>query len=511
MGTKNKLKWALALGVVVVAGVTVGALGYVYKEVKAFDQVFAPGITVEEIPVSGLTYEEALKRITDKFTEIENNKKVIIKKGTQTAEIAGSSLGMQSDIEEVLKVAFATGHSGNIFEKFSIVKNQTDMNLDLSLSETYNEELIKSEVEALQDKFYIAAVDATISRKNGQFVTTNEKTGQKLNVEATTKDIKEALSQAHTGTGEHIDTVEIEATVETIEPKYTTSSFDNIKQVVSSFSTSYNNVDLGRNANLEVAAAKISRTLMPGETFSLAEQLEPFTYGAGYKDANVIVNGKIEKGIGGGVCQVASTLYNAVLLTNLDVTMRQNHSLSVSYVPLGRDATYATGSIDFQFKNNLDAPVIIEGYCQNNNVYVNIYGADSAKPKYEVKFLSEITEEIPAPATKYVDDPTLEAGKEVVETTALDGKRVRLYKLLYDDNGKLVDKVVENNSYYKPRAAVIKRGTKEVTNVVNNTTPKVEEPNASAQTRAITPSTTSSNTQALPMNEWDDSFEVNQE
>ena len=500
MGTKNKLKWALLIGIVVMAGITVGALSYIYKEVQAFDQVFAEGIMVEEVPVGGLTYDEALARVKEKVTEAQKNKKVIIKKDAITAEIPCSSLGMESDLEEVLQVAFAVGHDGNLFEKYSIAKNKTSMDLDLCLSETYDESLIKAKVEEIQDKFYIAAVDATISRKNGKFVTTSEQEGQKLNIADTVASIKEALSQAHN------ETVEIEASVDKIAPKYTVSSFDNVKNVVASFSTSYNNADLGRNANLAVAATKVSRTLMPGEVFSLAEQLEPFTYEAGYRDANVIVNGQLEKGIGGGVCQVASTLYNAVLLTNLEVTMRQNHSLSVSYVPLGRDATYATGSIDFKFKNNLQTPVIIEGYCQNNNVYVNIYGAKEAKPKYEIKFLSELTEEVPAPETKYVDDPTLEAGKEVVETTALVGKKVKLYKLLYDENGKLVDKVLENNSYYKPRAAVVKRGTKDVTTAANNTT---EKSLAKETPAASTPVATSEADK--PMNELDDSFEVPQQ
>lgn len=510
MGIKKKLKWALALGLVAIVGVSVGSLCYVYKEVQAFDQVFAEGIMIEEVPVGGLTYDKALSLVKDKLTEAQKDRKVIIKKDTVTVEIPCANLGMESDLEEVLQVAFATGHSGNLFEKFSIAKNKTSMDLDLHLSETYDENLIKSQVEEIKDKFYIAAVDATISRKNNEFVTTSEKVGQKLNVAETVASIKEALDKAH---GESI---EVEASVEKIEPKYHVSSFDNIKKVIASFSTPYNNADLGRNKNLEVAANKINRTLMPGEVFSLAEQLEPFTYEAGYRDANVIVNGKLEKGIGGGVCQVASTLYNAVLLTNLDVTMRQNHSLAVSYVPLGRDATYATGSIDFKFQNNLEVPVIIEGYCRNNNVYVNIYSADSAKPQYEVKFLSELTEEVPAPETKYVDDPTLAAGTEVIETTALAGKRVKLYKLFYDANGKLVDKVLENNSYYKPRAAVIKRGTKDVTNAVNNTTPKVnssEQTTTSGNTQAAaTPATTSANVESNPpMNEWDDSFEVPQE
>ena len=139
---------------------------------------------------------------------------------------------------------------------------------------------------------------------------------------------------------------------------------------------------------------------------------------------------------------------------------------------------------------------MIDAYCANNNVYVNIYSSPAAKPQYEVKFLSEVVEEVGAPETKYIDDPTLEVGQEVVETRALDGKRVKLYKLFYDTNGNLVKKVVANNSYYKPRAAVIRRGTKAVPAVSVQETPQPES-------RITTPPNTET---TQPMNEWDDSI-----
>ena len=428
--------------------------------------------------------------LEEKLKESESKKKIVLTKGKKTVEIPCNKLGMKSDLKALLDVAFETSHAGNFFERFENAKHKKDMNLDLTLSHSYDTTLIKQAVEEVKDQFYIAPVDATISRKHGQFVTTNEKSGQTLDVVATVATIEEVLNSNHE------EIVAVEACVTAIAPKYTVASFENSKKLIASFSTSYNNSDLGRNKNLEVAAANISDTLLPGEVFSLAEHLEPITYEAGYRESNVIVNGKLEKGIGGGVCQVASTLYNAILLTNLDITMRQNHSLAVSYVPLGRDATYATGAIDFKFKNNLDSVVMIDAYCANNNVYVNIYSSPAAKPQYEVKFLSEVVEEVGAPETKYIDDPTLEVGQEVVETRALDGKRVKLYKLFYDTNGNLVKKVVANNSYYKPRAAVIRRGTKAVPAVSVQETPQPES-------RITTPPNTET---TQPMNEWDDSI-----
>ena len=244
-----------------------------------------------------------------------------------------------------------------------------------------------------------------------------------------------------------------------IIPEFTEASLKDVQTLVSSFSTSYNNASANRNENLKVASEKINCMLLPGEVFYLSNQLEPFTEEEGYRNAGTIVNGKIEDSLGGGICQVSSTLYNAILLTDLEIVMRQNHSLTVSYVPLGRDATYNTGTIDFKFKNNSGYPIFIEGYCENNQVVTNIYGHKSLKSEYDIKFESEVTEVIPAPATKYVDDATLDEGKEVVDVTAIDGKRVNLYKLYYK-NGVLERRVLVNSSYYRARAAVIKRGTK---------------------------------------------------
>ena len=160
--------------------------------------------------------------------------------------------------------------------------------------------------------------------------------------------------------------------------------------------------------------------------------------------------------------------------------------------PLGRDATYATGVIDFKFKNNTGYPLLIEGYCENNNVYINIYGHKDARSEYEIKFESVVTEVIPAPASKYEDDPTLEKGKEVVEVKALDGKRVKLYRLYYK-NGVLDRKELVDTSYYKPRAAIIKRGTKETAS--NNGQPSVPTPPPTTTTPSTpTPEDTNSNT-----------------
>ena len=453
MSLKKNLKWGALIGIVVIGGISLGTFTYISKKVASFNEVFAQGVSINDTNVGGMTKETAKQTLEKELTDQITKEVIVIKKDAKEATIPFSEIGIQNNLDETLDKAFEVGHTGSLFERYEISKDGLSKEENFDIYRSYDKDSIEKKLNEIADTFYIEPVNATYSRANGQFNIVKEIPGEKLDVKQTTDEIIKTIEQ------DNGNTLQVEAILTEVAPKYTESDFLDCQTLVSSFSTSYNNSDLDRNVNLEVATKKITRTLLPEEQFSLAEQLEPFTAAEGYRDSKVIVNGKIELGIGGGVCQVASTLYNAVLLTNLEVTQRQNHSLPVAYVPLGRDATYATDAIDFKFKNNTGYPVYIESYCQNNQVIVNIYANKKVKPDYDIKFESVVTEVIPAPETQYVEDGTLAEGQEVVETTALDGKKVQLYKYCYQD-GALIKKDLVNNSTYKARAAVIRKGPK---------------------------------------------------
>ncbi len=456
MKSKSFLKWGAIIGSVIIIGVALGIVGYIYTEVTKFDNIFAQNVYIEDLSVGGLTKEEAkLKLKNMKESELKAQSLVLYSKDVEK-QISCTELGITYNIDEILNKAFELGHQESFFEKYRISKEGLSYAKEFKLAQELTDEPIRNFIQENAELFYKAPVNATIQRENRQFIITKEIEGQALDEELTLNKVLQAIEDSNE------EQIRVEAVIKPVTPEYTEASFNEVQNLVSSFSTSYNNADPNRNENLKVAAQKISCMLLPDEVFNLSNQLEPFTEAAGYKNAGVIINGKVEDGLGGGVCQVASTLYNAVLLTDIEIVSRQNHSLPVAYVPLGRDATYATGVIDFKFKNNTGYPLFIEGYCENNKVYVNLYGHNDVKSTYDIKFESVITEVIPAPATKYEDDPTLEKGKEVVEVKALDGKRVKLYRLYYK-NGVLEKKELVDTSYYKPRAATIKRGTKEVT------------------------------------------------
>ena len=458
MNTKKRFKWLIITGVVILIGLSLGTIGYMYTQVTAFENVFAENVYIEDLAVGGLTKEEAKAKLEQTISDQISKQILVFTNEERSLEVPFTDLGITYNINETLDKAFNVGRDENFFTKYDIAKNGLETKQVFELSRSIDESKIDDALKTCADKFYVEPINATLERKNKQFITTKEVNGVALDISATKE---KALAILNEITDSDAHKIEVEAVMEEVIPEWTAHSLQDVQTLVSSFSTSYNNASANRNENLKVASKKITRMLLPDEVFYLSNQLEPFTAKEGYKNAGTIVNGKIEDSLGGGICQVASTLYNAVLLTDLEVVARQNHSLTVSYVPLGRDATYNTGTIDFKFKNNSNYPIFIESYCENNQVIVNIYGHKSLKSEYDIKFESKITEVIPAPATKYEDDATLDEGKEVVETTAIDGKRVNLYKLYYK-NGVLEKRVLVNSSYYRARAAVIKRGTKKV-------------------------------------------------
>lgn len=451
---KNSVKWVLITGLTLAMGIGIGTMIYIYTTVNNFDLVFAKGVSIQNITVGGLTKEEAKTKLSKDLGDAIAKKSITLKKDdTKKCTIPLKELGVTYDFTDTLEKAFKKGHEGNLFERFQVATDGLGKAVNFELTYSYDNLKIEEGLNPYKEVFLIPAIDATIERKNKQFIITPEQLGEEMAIQETAVVLSENLEA---------NTIEEPLTVilKAINPKYTAAQLQMVQMPISSFYTSYDNGDQYRNANLKVAAKNINEVLKPGETFSLGEHLEPITYDAGYRPSKVIVNGKLEDGIGGGVCQIASTLYNAVLLSNLEITVRQNHSLPVAYVPLGRDATYATDSIDFRFKNNSKYPVFIESYCENNKVYVNIFGHESVKPTFdEIKFQSDTVETIPPPATQYIKDPHLLEGKKVQDTSPLYGKKVKLYKLYYN-NGKLVNKEYIDQSYYRPRAEVIKVGTK---------------------------------------------------
>ena len=239
--------------------------------------------------------------------------------------------------------------------------------------------------------------------------------------------------------------------------------------LISSFSTKYDASNRNRSTNLEIAARKINgKVLMPGEEFSFNKVVGKRTVEEGYKDAKIYADGGVVDGLAGGICQISSTLYNAVLLANLEIVERRNHNFTSTYVPAGRDATVSWGGPDFKFKNNRDYPIKIVCSGTNGTIKVDIYG---------LKKENDYTVEIQSYITRYIGyrtieekDPTLAKGQTKVIESGSNGCQSVCYRIL-KQNGTVVSKTLLSKDTYNPHNKIVAVGTKEVAKPAAPTTP----------------------------------------
>lgn len=208
--------------------------------------------------------------------------------------------------------------------------------------------------------------------------------------------------------------------------------------LISSYTTKYDASNTNRSGNLKIAADKINGTvLMPGEEFSYNEVVGKRTIQEGYTNAKIYENGQVVDGLAGGICQISSTLYNAVLLANLEITARRNHSYTTTYVPAGRDATVVYGTQDFKFKNSRTYPIKIEAKVANGIAEFKIHGIKE-EVEYDIRIIPVTTQTIPF-ATEYVPDPTLAPGQQVVTQAGHSGYKVTTY----------IEKRLRRSSHFK--------------------------------------------------------------
>ncbi|UKS26165.1 VanW family protein [Paenibacillus sp. HWE-109] len=235
------------------------------------------------------------------------------------------------------------------------------------------------------------------------------------------------------------------------------TTVENLKQQgidgkISEFTTSFPTSGEGRIHNIRSTAESIQDLLMaPGETFDYSKIIAQTEAKYGYKEAPVILNGKLVPGIGGGICQVSTTLYNAVLRSGLEIIERRNHSLPVSYVPLGQDATFANGYINFKFRNNTDTYLLIRTITTDQAVTVKLFGHMSPGITYDID--SSIVETI-QPPIKYLHNPSLPLGATRSVSIGKAGYKVETYRTK-KENGILVKKELISKDQYSPVPTLI--------------------------------------------------------
>lgn len=417
-----------------------GVIGF--YNIKQKENLILENVFIDGVDVGGLTKEEAVKRIEENrffgdLTLISEN---------QHFNYTLEEFGCEVKTEDAVGKAFQVGRGEALLDNIGAFYmhnyfNKAEM---LELDYFIPEDISTKISEELEPKFNKPSNDAKISI-NGRINITKESKGTKLDTEALKSSIDEAIVSN--------EDVVIEIPIKTVEPKITYNMLSQIDGEIGSYRTTYTENQLGRNENIRLSASRINDTLlMPGEEFSYNQQTGFKTEKNGYKPATVIVNGEIEEGIGGGVCQVSSTLFNSVLYAGLDITQRRPHSIPSNYVDYGRDAVVSDNAIDFKFINNYDFPVFIKAYTDKNSVTVKIYG-NQAKVK-KIDIYSKVVGKTER-TVKYVEDPTLPKGQEKIKDKGRDEIISETYKI---ENGTHT-RIARDKYPMKPKVILV--GTKE--------------------------------------------------
>lgn len=474
---------------------------------KIFSNIYISGIDV-----SNLTKEEAINKLN---SELENvlNQEIVIKYEDKESKIKPSDIGVVYNVEDVVEEAYRVGRIGNVFENnINMVKTFfTDTNLDLQYE--YEEEkldnfiaeinsqftsLVPSSYEILEDKVIIKKGTRGIEikadvLKESLLESINNRSFEPIQVgvivsEPAAIDIEKIhdevykapvdayyttdpfeIHESEDGLDFAISLDEAKALLETeqeqyeiklkvLKPSVTTDQIGNeaFPDLLATCTTTYITSKVGRTTNLKLASSKINGyVLMPGETFSYNDVVGERTVEAGFQMAGVYSNGQEVEGLGGGICQISSTLYNIAVKSNLEIVERENHLFLTGYLPAGQDATVVYGSIDFKFKNTRNYPVKIVSTVDGGYVTMKMYGL---KEENEPTITFEtVYHETLYPKTVYQDTTTLAPGQTRVQSSGRNGCKSTTYKVV-KQNGVVVSRTELSSDTYRAMDKIVLRG-----------------------------------------------------
>lgn len=473
------------------------------------------GVKIEGIDVSGLTREQAKEKLESIYSE-KKKKDITLKYEDFETTIAPETLETNYNIEKATNEAILVGKSGNIITNnygifFALIGRK-----NIKVETTINEEQTKQAIEDIQTNLPETIEEPDYYIENDKLIITPGKEGLKILTDKLLTEIKEQQKNINTNQETieipaekawpsrvdidkihqdiykkvqdayitkdpvevHPEVIGIDFNIEDAKkileenkeqyeiplqitnPQVTLSNLGSeaFPEKISAYSTRYDGGDKDRSTNLEIACKKIDeKIVLPGETFSYNKTLGARTTKAGYKTAKVYENGAVVDGIGGGICQISSTLYNAVLKANMQTVERRNHQFITSYVPEGRDATVAYGVTDFKFKNTRKYAIKIKATASNGVATISIYGIKE-NPEYNITFETKTISTIPV-TEKYIEDNTIAEGTEEIKQKGANGCVTETY-IIKSLNGQVVSKDLLSKDTYSAMQRIILKGTK---------------------------------------------------
>ncbi len=470
------------------------------------------GISIRNIDVGGLSKEQAIEAL-NKTLEYEKTREVKLTADGETTTITLEQIEIEYLVEDAVNKAYEIGRNGNIFQNnFTIMKSMKNkQNIDLEVK--YNDQLLEDTIKSINSKLPNSMIDNTYNIEDDELVITRGTAGLALDINKN-KEIIVDLAKKGELTELKLETVhkecpeiDIQKIYEEVyaEPQdayYTTEPFqiyphkngidfdvaqakEEIKKerkdeyviklkitqpkvltnqigteafpdLLSTFSTKYDSTNISRSTNIAIASSKIDGTVvMPGEVFSYNKTVGKRTVEAGYKEAAGFSGGRVVPMLGGGICQVSSTLYDAVVYANLGIVERHNHMFQVAYVDTGKDATVVYGSLDFKFENTRKYPIMLKASAKSGQLKIQVYGVKE-EVEYNVEIVTKVLNYTPYKVI-YETDSSLGAGQERVEQAGIRGCKSITYKIL-KLNGTEVSQTVLSSDSYDPQNKIIKRG-----------------------------------------------------
>ncbi len=427
-------------------------LKYIQRQTKK--ENYFPNIMVDGIDIGGMNRYDAEKKLHAEIKLPADDTALIIKdtENKYNKTFTLDDFGIYFDLESAISSAYNFGRTGNDADKVADIRSLENTPQDFRVM-YYDEAKIRAAVDAIASGINVEPVDSTVTKTSSGFEVTPSVIGYSMDADALYQNVISAVDERQFGS-------EVSFTVNRTDPQYNEEDFKYIDNEIGSCYSRYTKGDDNRITNLKNGCSKIdSVVLYPDEVFSTNAHFNPCTYENGWRMAGTIVNGQIEDSIGGGMCQVSSALYQAVLEAELEVVERFNHSMKVGYADYAFDATLAGDYKDLKFKNNTGYPLYIESYVTGSNVVVRLYGYEVHDQGRKLEFKNKFIKSTEPGEPKITEDNTKPEGYEEYKVTALSGKTYELYKYVYE-NGSLVDTVKVNTSVYSPRRAEIIRGTK---------------------------------------------------
>ncbi len=423
---------------------------FIFAAVVLKDKNIYSGISIDGIDVSGLDIDIAQERLNSAIDNKYPVKKVVLQYEGNAWQYDFEELGIGFKTQDAIEEAYSVGRSGNIFYRLYSIITTRIKKYNVVSRMHFDRTSMMQVLKAIKKEVDRQEMNAAVKFQQGNITIVGHETGKSL-------DINKNLD-SWTSRLEAKDFTSLELIVEEIEPEIKETDINHIENIIGKFSTRFNEGDVNRSYNIKLACSKINGILlMPGQDFSMNESLGPRTVANGYKEAPVIFKNELVKGTGGGVCQVTTTLYNAVLLSKLKVLERTHHSMPLGYVDMGRDATIAENYIDFKFRNSNGYPIAIFSLVKGNAVEVYILGKNNGKGM-KVVLKSQVVEkyEPQGEEVEYADE--IPENERVVLREPKTGYKVLLYRETYGNDGVLLLREKISEDIYAPVKAKVKVG-----------------------------------------------------